>query len=393
MFHLSACLLSVVLVACGVAREPAAATTTAATHLSPQAAAQATAHSAEIERVDALLAPLIAQFEVPALGAAIVDTTHGLVALGVAGVRERGRESKVTVEDLWHLGSCTKAMTATVAARLVEQKRIAWSTTIGESFPEWKDEFDPKWRDVQLEWLLQNRGGAPGSPPPDLWTELWKRDTDPLAARRWFVESLLRRAPETEPGAKFVYSNQGFVIAGAMLEAATGKSWEELMRTQLFEPLNMAHAGFGAPGVADVLDQPRGHAPDPIQPGVGADNPRALGPAGTVHASLYDWASFIHAHLRGENGGRSILSSAMFLKLHEAPRMQAYAMGWNRTTRPWAGGDVFTHAGSNTMWYCVVWIAPQKDIAFLVTCNQGGDVAAQACDAAVVALAKSRGLL
>ena len=51
--------------------------------------------------------------------------------------------------------------------------------------------------------------------------------------------------------------------------------------------------------------------------------------------------------------------------------------------QPWAGGPALTHAGSNTMWYAVAWLAPAKDFAILVACNQAN---AKACNDAVLAL-------
>jgi CubicO group peptidase (beta-lactamase class C family) len=232
-----------------------------------------------------------------------------------------------------------------------------------------------------------------GDTPDALWSELWKRSDAPHLARRWFTERLLALEPVAEPGTKFVYSNQGFTIAGAMLEARAGKPWEELMREHVFAPLGMASAGFGAPGSTDAVDQPRGHRRSAVQPGPKADNPPAIGPAGTVHGSLRDWAKFISAHLAGERGGGAFLAPETFRKLHEPAPISTYAMGWNRVAREWAGGDVLMHAGSNTMWYCVVWIAPAKDHAFLAATNIGGDKAAKACDAAIAAMLKTRKLL
>lgn len=358
----------------------------------PAAPAKAAPAETSVERVDALLAPLVKEHDVPALGVALIDVEKGLVAVGVSGVRERGKEVAVEVDDRWHLGSCTKAMTATLAARLVQARKIEWSTTVEQAFPELKDTLHEKYRAAQLEWFLQNRAGAPGNPPQALWLELWARDKEPLLARRWFVEELLKLEPANEPGTKFEYSNQGFTIAGAMLEAKTGKSWEELMRSELFEPLGMTSAGFGPPGSADVIDQPRGHSPKPRKPGPGADNPRAIGPAGTVHASLADWGKFAQAHLRGASEKSGILPAGVFERLHECPNLQTYAMGWGRTSQAWAGGDMLAHSGSNTMWFCTVWIAPEKGVALLATCNEGGDKAKKACDAALNALREARGL-
>jgi len=61
-------------------------------------------------------------------------------------------------------------------------------------------------------------------------------------------------------------------------------------------------------------------------------------------------------------------------------------MGWGVVGRDWAGGRVLTHSGSNTMWFCTVWMAPEKDFAVLVATNMGGDKAAKGCDAASTAM-------
>ena len=71
---------------------------------------------------------------VPALGGAVI-TDSGEIWVGVVGTRSIRGGEPVTVEDLWHVGSCGKAMTATLAARLVEQGKLNWSTTVAELFP------------------------------------------------------------------------------------------------------------------------------------------------------------------------------------------------------------------------------------------------------------------
>jgi hypothetical protein len=82
------------------------------------------------------------------------------------------------------------------------------------------------------------------------------------------------------------------------------------------------------------------------------------------------------------------LKPETFARLHEpaAGAGQAYAMGWIVCDRGWGGGRVLMHAGTNTMWYAVVWMAPKRDFAVLVATNQGGDRAATACDRAAWAL-------
>jgi CubicO group peptidase (beta-lactamase class C family) len=350
----------------------------------------ASGSAAEAPRdVTGVLAPVRAKHDLPAMAGAIVSAGE-LEAVGVDGVRERGKPEKATTDDLWHLGSCTKAMTATLCAQLVAEKKLSWTTTVGEVFADVKT-MDPAWKPVTLEQLVTNHGGAPANLDGDgLWGRLCAHKGTPQEQRRALVEGVLKRPPESKPGTTYLYSNAGFSIAGAMAETVAKEPYETLIAKRLFEPLGMKSVGFGAPGSAATVDQPRGHRADgkPVSPGAGADNPAAIAPAGRVHCTIGDWAKFVALHVRGETkGGAKLMPPESFVKLHAPVADEShYAMGWIVTDREWAGGRALTHSGSNTMWYCTVWFAPERDFAVLVTTNQGGDEAAKACDEASWAL-------
>lgn len=335
--------------------------------------------------VSALLTPIIQKDGVPGMAAAVVQGGN-IVAVGVAGVRTRGKPDKIAVADQFHLGSDTKAMTAMLCGILVDEGKLKWDQTLGQTFPELSKSMNPQYQAVTLEQLLTQRGGAPGELEKDpLWGKLWQYKGTPTGARRLLLQGVTSKPPEAPPGEKFIYSNAGYAIAGHMAEKVTGKSWEELMREKIFRPLGMATAGFGAPGTRGKNDQPRGHKPDgsPVEPGPGADNPVAIGPAGIVHCSIGDWAKFIAANL--PSGKIKLVKPETFEKLHTSvPGEPKYAMGWIiADNQPWAGGPALTHAGSNTMWFAVAWLAPAKDFAVLVACNQAND---KACNDAVLAL-------
>src|SRR4030095_9690982 len=103
----------------------------------------------------------------------------------------------------------------------------------------------------------------------------------------------------------------------------------------------------------------------------------------TVHCSIHDWSKFIADQLRGERGEGALLKADTYKALH-TPRFGGnYAFGWGVASRQWAGGLVFQHSGSNTMNFCVVWIAPLRDFAVLAVTNQGGTEAQEATDEAV----------
>lgn len=346
--------------------------------LPAQAPAVAPSAAVATEDLAALLAPIRERHAVPALGAAVLVDGR-LRALGVTGIRRVGHEEAVTVDDRWHLGSDTKAMTATLLARFVEAGKLQWTTTVGEALPDLAPAMHEGARAITLQQLLTHRAGLPASPPSDLWSELfsWKGTT--TAARLEVCKRLLADAPAAAPGQRFLYSNASYMIAGAIAERVGGASWEELLRREVWTPLGIDSGGFGMPGVADATTQPWGHRKrgGSVVAEFG-DNPAALGPAGTAHMTLRDWAKFAALHL-GEPlaDGKSLLAAETLTALHTPPQGD-YAGGWGVAKRPWAEGPVLTHAGSNTMWMCVAWLAPAAKFGVLVTCNQGDTM--KACD-------------
>lgn len=338
------------------------------------------------KRLNKLLESVRRARGVPALAGAIL-TGKGLEALGAVGVRKTGTDVAVTVDDEWHIGSDTKAMTAAMIGALVEQNKLKWETTIEEVFPDLARSMSPALQKVTLLHLLSHRAGLPANIPWGLVPRTGTTRDQRLA--------LLRRMASVklfaEPGAKYLYSNLGYVIAGAMAEKAADDTWEDLMRKLIFVPLGMTGAGFGGVGTPGRFDQPWGHSEDgmPVRSnGPDMDNPPVMGPAGTVHCPLSDWAKFVADQLRGAKGEEGLLKPETYKKLQTPSFGGDYALGWLAVEREWGGGTVLSHNGSNTMNFAVVWIAPQRDFAVLVVCNQGGPSAFKACDEAASKLIK-----
>ncbi|HOW72576.1 MAG TPA: serine hydrolase domain-containing protein [Phycisphaerae bacterium] len=342
--------------------------------------------------VSAILDRIDAQRKVPGMVAAIIEG-HRTIGIGASGVRRRGDAYPVTANDRFHLGSCTKSMTATLCAMLVEEERLSWQSTIGEVFAGLEGKTRPEYRTVTLAQLLTHRGGCPAELQFDgLWGQLWAYEGPPVGARDLLLAKVVAYPPVAPPGTRSIYSNAGFAIAGHMAESVTGRAWEELIRERLFKPLDMQSAGFGAPGTTGSVDEPRGHTSqgNPVEPGPDADNPVAIAPAGRVHCSIGDWAKYISLHLNAQSPPSGLLQPTSLSRLHTPPEgsigPDMYAMGWVVTDRPWGGGAVLTHAGSNTMWFAVTWIAPRRGFAVLAACNQGGEVAGKTCDEAAWAI-------
>src|SRR2546423_6663399 len=184
--------------------------------------------------------------------AAAVLRGERIIAQGAAGVRKRGTGQRITFDDQFHLGSCTKAMTATLVAMLVEEGKLNWTTTLGELYA--VKPMHPAWEKVTLRQVLAHRAGLRFEPDglAQVFGELVGRPPRARLGtlpqqRLEIVRQALSRPPEIPPDTKYWYSNVGYVLAGAALEQLTGRAWEELMRERLFQPLGISSGGFGAP--------------------------------------------------------------------------------------------------------------------------------------------------
>ena len=300
----------------------------------------------------------------PGLIAAIIDE-EGVRAIASAGVRKQGSPEKFTINDQVHIGSNTKAMTSAMLATLVEDGTFVngWETTLVEVLPELVGEIHAGYHHVTL-WQLVSHAGGIARDPRNWWAHLGLEITE----RRYTIMKETLTNPPAGAIGKFQYSNLGYLVAGVMAEQLTGKSWETLMEERLFTPLGMYSAGFGAPGTRNEVDQPWGHRRGSGNAWVPAqfDNPAALGPAGTVHVSIADWAKFIQ--LWFPNSEPKILDREALNTLI-TPRSGESAAGWFAFSRSWAADLALFHDGTNLYWYSTLWVAPNRERAYLVVAN------------------------
>ena len=199
---------------------------------------------------------------------------------------------------------------------------------------------------------------------------------DDIRRRRYaIVRDSLKNAP-AGPKGRHLYSNLSYMVAALLAEGLTGKNWETLMQERLFAPLGITTAGFGPPGTPRKVDQPWGHRRNAAGNWVPNqnDNDPSLGPAGTVHLSIEDWAKFIQLWLPGREP--KILDRRTLDMLAQSRSSSSkytegwyYTAGWYVAPRPWAGGNTLSHTGTNTYWQSALWIAPNRSVAYLAVAN------------------------
>jgi CubicO group peptidase (beta-lactamase class C family) len=356
--------------------------------------------------LDDLLRPYLEEYGLPAL-AACVTKNGEIVAAGAVGSRRAGTETPVTLHDKFHLGSDTKAMTALLAAMLVEEGKLRWDSTPAGVFPEFKDEMNKQFSTITLEQILSHTAGLPSDNEETIavWEKALFQDGNLDAMRRYIVREWSKKTLTSLPGEHFEYSNMGYVIAGAMIERAVGKTWEELMTQRIFEPLGLTTAGFGCQSSPGKVDAPLGHAVvdgklKSFLNGPNADNPSIIGPAGLVHLSILDFARWAAWNAGDGKRDPALVTPQTLRRLH-APHIAftppkdakpgtpdtkgGYALGWGVIEVDFAPHPLLQHNGSNNKNVASILVDEKADLAIVLATNIGGNKA----DEALKALAKA----
>lgn len=312
----------------------------------------------------------------PAVGAALV-TIGEAPRVAVVGQRVRGRPEPVTARDRWHIGSCAKAMTATLVGRLVDRGVVGWTATLPGLFPDLGGRIDPCWNEITLAQVLTHRAGLPANLSP---TELASAQVDrrPLTEQRTAVVAAALSRPAGAVG-RFCYSNLGYIVVGAAIERLTGMPYENALVDEVLRPLGVSSAGFGAPtGPHPWGHQPRrmllsggvgrGPAVDPTSTGGDIpDNPPVMSPAGRVHLALADWARFLRVFIAPDQDLLRPATMTMITTPAPGPGTRQ-AMGWaSAADRNVAYGQ----QGSNRLWVATALVAADRRSVAAVVCNDG----------------------
>ena len=322
-----------------------------------------------IEFASLIEAERVAQ-KLPGLAAVIVQS-DGVPRVYVSGERRLGKGDPIGSADRMHLGSLTKAITATLIGALVERKLMTFETTIAQTFPELSAKIDTAYRGVTVRQLLSHAAGTPVYGTTLTLRPLMTLTGTPTEQRYAFVERALAEPPRFTPGTSHEYSNAGAAIAGAMAERIGRAPYPQLVQQLIFDGLG-GSATFGNPGLASQ-PQPWGHLrtmlgtievppENPIY-----TTPLAIEPAGGASPSLPDTARFLQLHLRGLRGRDDALKAATIRELQKTP---GSAMAWAVVSRD--GVESHQHFGSSGTYVAYAVIQPSRDVAVAVFTNTGG---------------------
>ena len=279
---------------------------------------------------DALITKAVKDWRIPGLAIAVVKDDQLVFAHGY-GVRELGKPDLVDTHTLFAIGSTTKAMTAALVGMLVDEKKVAWDAPVTTYLP-WFQLKDPSvTRELTVRDLLTHRAGLGNA------DYLWYGQHNS-------TEEILRRVRLIDPAypvrSSFIYQNIMYAAAGAVVEAASGKPWTEMIRTRILEPLGMRET---IPTATTLSRQPNVASPHEVVDGrVRVIENMSVDPvaaAGAVWSNVGDMAKWMQFLLDGGRvGGKTgtrLLSEPVFAELFRPQTIAPYDMyPTTRLTKP-----------------------------------------------------------
>jgi len=305
-------------------------------------------------------------YNIPEISYAVIDYDSTL-EIAALGLHSTLLPDTATLNDRFHIGSNTKAMTAFIIAKYVEKGKLKWTTKFFDVFPEWKKESKADYANITLQDLLSHRAGI----------QPFQGENDPQIPdfkgtkqerRKQFSQFVLTLEPvKPDEQNPFIYSNAGYTLATLMLEKVTGKSWEQLIEKVFNKDLKL-NVKSSWPENQKAKDT-WGHSfengkliPVPSNTDYHLDYTE---PAGDINIKLKDYIKFIQLNLQGLKGYNNYLSAKTYQFIHKG--IANYSLGWYNIYEN--GKELSTHSGTAGTYYTLVHIDRLNGKAYIIFTN------------------------
>ena len=342
-------------------------------------AVDAVAQAPTAEDIDALAQRAMEAFQTPGIAVGVVKDGQLIYAQG-HGVREIGQSDLVDADTIFQIASLTKAFTAASLGLLVDEGKLAWDDPVIDYLPDFRM-YDP-WvtREFTIRDLLSHRSGL-GLGAGDLlfWPQSTSTTQDVIRAMRFLK-------PATSFRTAYAYDNLLYAIAGEVVAAISGASWEDFVEKRIMQPLGMTECR-AAP------DRVQGH-PNRATPHMVVDGRLettffsmrgATAAAGGINCNISGLAKWAVMHLAGGKlpDGERLLSEETHAELfkpvtlipvrdrdreHGRTHFSAYALGWR--LKDFFGYLYVGHGGALQGMTSHIATLPEKDVAVIVLNNQ-----------------------
>lgn len=333
------------------------------------------------------------KWDCPSVGLGVIYDGEVLFCDGI-GLRNREKNLPATGKTLYQIGSCSKAFTSAMCAKLVDEGKLSWDTPIREIAPEVQFYDDFTSQNVTLRDVLSHRTGVPRHEYSWYGTQFNRAE---------LVEHVRYLNPNKPFRTVFQYNNYGYVIAGHLIEKVTGKSFEENIKETFLDPLGMTRTTL----YLDDIEGDEDHATPYGSPGASfsgtkevpfyrttvEDKSKGIGApfaaAGSVNSTPEDMLKWVKFHLgsgedAGKYDGEQILSAASFNELHKPSMLiksrldmpqdetdfSTYGLAW--FVENYRGHKVIHHGGSINGFSAMTFMVPEIKLGVVAYCNMDG---------------------
>lgn len=343
--------------------------------------------------LDEHVARVLKEFEVPGIAVAIVKDGAVVAAKGY-GVRKLGEPTPVDADTLFGIASNTKAFTAAALAILVDEGKIAWDDPVTKHLPSFQM-YDPYvTHEITIRDLLTHRAGMGLGAGDLLW---WPPTT---YTREEIVYRLRYIKPATSFRSRYAYDNVLYLVAGQVIQAVSGRSWDDFIKERIFAPLGMTASSTSIAGLQGGRNvaTPHSKVEGKLQ-AIGYTDLDNNAPAGSINSNVNDMSKWVIAQLdsgliRGSKNGdhrlfsarqsREMWSAQTITPLGEPPpplaalkaNFSAYGLGFGLTD--YRGRKIVSHTGGLPGFVSRVALLPDLKLGVIVLTNQESGAAFQA---------------
>jgi CubicO group peptidase (beta-lactamase class C family) len=330
------------------------------------------AHGNSLEDLDDYIEAGMADWGIPGLAVAVIHEDEVIYARGF-GVRKQGESARVDENTLFGVASTTKAMTAAALAMLVDEDKLGWDDRVIDHMPEFR--LSDPWvtREVRVRDLLTHRVGVGRMTGNRL--QFMNYSPRPRIIHQ------MRYAEFEQPfRSSYVYSNVMYSVAGELIPAITGQSWDDFLQTRLFQALGMEDSNTSITAIADGDNAAWPHQEiDGEVVTIPRRNFDNVGPAASVNSSVNDMAQWMRLQLGepGVYGGERLISETQMRETHQPQiaigrddhqsPIRAYGLGWS--LGEYRGYSIAQHGGASDGMNTQLVMVPELELGVVVVSN------------------------
>jgi len=327
-----------------------------------------------LEGIDPVIEQALVDFGIPGLAVAVVADDQLVFARGY-GKRDVEHDLAVTTETLFAIGSTSKAFTAFILGTLVDEGKLDWDTPVIEYLPDFRMYDAYATQHLKVRDLLIHSSGLPRH-------DMSWYGAD--ATREELYQRLAYLEPTRDLGEEFQYQNLMVMTAGYLAERITGESWEDLVRTRIFNPLEMSRTNFSVETSRGDDDHAEPYNVDKrAAKHIPFRNIDAVGPAGSINSSVGEMSQWLRLQLGGgEIDGERLIEQDTLRQMH-TPHMAissypssqrvltlGYGMGWAIESH--RGHFLVQHGGGIDGFISWVALLPLENFGVVVYTNGAG---------------------